>query len=177
MNINKTKILFNRFLDTNGEAQFNILYRKRYNNIINPQLRLGLVCYQDTAFNHPNIDTEILTACVLKLLFEYKTHLYSFRDLKVAPPFLTTDTILLNILSHTKGYEYTNNTREKNIYNDPRYGHINISITKNDYLKDFIKIILETDNYNFRKNIFENNFDDIAENINNNLTYTFYPMY
>ena len=177
MNINRTKNLFNRFLKTNGDAQFNILYKKRNNNIINPKLRLGLLCYQDTAFNHQNIDTEILTACVLKLLFEYKTHLYSFKDLKVAPPFLTVDSILLNILSHTKGHEYTDNARLKNIYNDPRYGHINISIKKNDYLKGFMKIVLQTDNYNFRKNIFENYFDDLAENINNNLTYTFTPMY
>ena len=176
MNINRTKNLFHRFLNT-GDAQFNILYRKRYDNIINPQLRLGLACYEDTAFDHQNIDREILIACVLKLLFEFKTHLYSFKDLKVAPPFLTVDSILLNILSHTKGYEYTDISREKNIYNDSRYGHINISIRKNDYLKGFMKIILQTDDYNFKRNIFENNFNEIAENINNNLTFTFSPIY
>tara|TARA_B100001094_G_C18105965_1_gene758371 strand:+ start:729 stop:1259 length:531 start_codon:yes stop_codon:yes gene_type:complete len=176
MNIQKTKNLFNRFLNKTGDAQFNILYKKRNNSIINPQLRLGLACYQDTAYNPQNIDNEILTACVLKLLFEYKTHLYHFKDLKVSPPFLTIDNILLNVLTHTKGYEYTDIARQQNIYNDPRYGYINISIKKNDYLKGFMNIILQTDDYNLR-NIFENNFNDIVENINNNLTYTYKPYY
>ena len=40
-----------------------------------------------------------------------------------------------------------------------------------------MKIVLQTDNYNFRKNIFENYFDDLAQNINNNLTYTFTLIY
>ena len=70
MNINRTKKLFNRFLNKSDDAQFNILYKKRYNDIINPQLRLGLTCYEDTAFDPQNIDEELLTACVLKLLFE-----------------------------------------------------------------------------------------------------------
>lgn len=177
MNINRTKKLFNRFLNKSGDAQFNILYKKRYNDIINPQLRLGLTCYEDTAFDPQNIDEELLTACVLKLLFEFKSHLKSFRDLNVLPPFVNIDYILLNILSHTKGYEYTDNTRQNHIYNDPRYGHINISIKKNDFIKNFMKIVLQTDDHNFRRNIFENNFNEISQNVNNNLTYTFIPMY
>lgn len=177
MNFNTTKILFNRFLNKTGDAQFNILYNYSNDTILNPRLRLGLTCYQDTAFNPQNIDEELLTACVLKLLFEFKTHLYSFKDLKVMPPFVNTDYILLDILTHSKGYEYTDISREKNIYNDPRYGNINISIKKNDFIKNFMKIVLQTDNYNFRKNTFENYFNEICQNINNNLNYTFIPKY
>ena len=176
MNINRTKNIFNRFLNTR-DAQFNILYKKNDDIVTNPHLRLGLTCYDDTAFNNQNINREILIACVLKLLFEYKTHLYSFKDLKVPPPFLTYDCILLDILTHTKGYEYTDISREKNIYNDSRYGYINISIRKNDYLKGFMKSVLQTDDYNSKKKLFEQYFIYLTQNINNNLTYTFSPMY
>ena len=69
----------------------------------------------------------------MKLLFEFKTYIYSFKDLKVLPPFVDTNYIYLNILTNTKGYQYTDINRHKNIYNDPRYGYngyINICIKK-----------------------------------------------
>jgi hypothetical protein len=177
MDINKTKNLFEKYLDNKGDAQFNILYKKNDNSIVNQQLRLGLTCYDDTAFDTNNIDKEIIIAASLKLLFEFNTHLKSFRALNVLPPFVNIHYILLNILTHTKGYEYTDISREKNVYTDPRYGYINISIKKNNFIKDFMKNVLQTHDYHNRKNIFDNNFNQIIENINNNLTYTYSPIY